>query len=323
MSSSPPNKTLLEWVRKRKADLSPGGQISKIELWHVVDGEAGERMCVFNLEERNEDEDPDDLCQEIWNEAMEDAETRVQGSMQRYVVQAYKGSDTQPDETKPFLLTGRAMSSLIGNGSETPTNRGLIAQEMRQNDNLHAMVIRLCESSAGTLARQNQELREETSKLYAERRQYAELEQKMLDRQHERDMEREEKARASEQWGQLVSMALGLGPMILSKFLAAGPVAGSFGPPQPPGAPNVPPAAGGASPAGGGVESTIAPNMAAQAARDMSAGNILATLRPEQLSAIFNLLDPQQAMALMELYQSFREDHQRQSEEKANAQETH
>lgn len=293
-NATAPSNTLLEWIRKRKADLTPAGTITKIELWHAIDGIEAEPLSTFDITARPEDEDPDDLAQEIWNEAYEDAGTRPQGSHQRYVVRAFRGEQSAlPEESKAFIVQGAAVSSMIGSGSDSPTPRGMMAQEMRHTDNLHALVVRMCEGVAGQMASQLREAREDNTRLYNERRQLYELEQKMLDKTHEREMDRTDRERSAQRVDSLMTMASTLLPIIASKFLQ--------GPPAP------------AMMAGPGAHASHpnpAPSarVAAVMARDVAIGNVLESLRPEQIKGLFDLLSEEQKLAFMELYGSYRQE---------------
>lgn len=291
-----PNRQLQEWIRKRRADLTPDGLISRIELWHVIDGEGGEPLSTYVIADRPEDEDPDDLTQEIWNEAEEDAATRPQGSYQRYAVRAFRGDDAMPEETKAFLCSGRAITALIGSDSESASPRGLIAQERRQNDNLHAMVIRMCEGMAGHLERRTAAQNEEITDLYRERRALFDLEQKLKDQEHQRELEREEKRRSAERLDSIMTAGLtilqSMGPLILSKVLAgpaAGPaaaIAGGMGMPNP---------------------ATLHPRAAEAIARDSAVSGVLESLDFEQVKTIAGSLRPEQQLAFLELYKSYSE----------------
>ncbi len=294
---SQPDPKLRNWIAKRKADLTPDGVISRIELWHVIDGEAGECLSTFILADRPDDEDPDDLCQEIWNEAEEDASTRPQGSYQRYLVRAFRGDDVTPEETKAFLCHGRAISALIGSDSESATPRGLIAQERRQNDNLHAMVIRLCETMTMTLERRTASQATEIDNLTRERRTLYDLEQRLKDREHERQLERDAQQKSQERLDTLVQGGMTLlgtlGPLLLGKLLSGSPAAAALA-----GAAGVP------SP------DTLHPRVAGAMSRDASLYKIAESLSPEQLESFVGALRPEQQLAFLELWKSLREAHE-------------
>lgn len=304
-----PDPKLRNWIAKRRADLTPDGLISRIELWHVVDGEPGDPLSTFVLADRPEDEDPDDLTQEIWNEAEEDAGTRPQGSYQRYMVRAFRGDDTIPEETKAFLCMGRGITALIGGDSTSPTPRGMLSQELRQNDNLHAMVIRLCQTMTTTLEARTERQSQEIEQLHRQRRELFDLEQRLKDREHERAMEREEKAKSQERVDQLIQGGLGLlttlGPLILGKLLSG-------------------PAAGALSAATGLPAGDLHPRAAGAISRDMALYKIAESLSPEQLETFIGALRPEQQLAFLELWKELRSAHEpAPNEENSHEQETH
>lgn len=290
--SPQPNRNLANWIGKLAADLTPEGSITRLVLWHSVDGDGGDTLCTIEMEGRPQDEDPDDLVMEIWDEAWQDACTRPQGSHQRYVVQAYRGDNSQSEDSKPFTIQGTAVTSLIGNATEPPTPRGLLSQEMRQNDTMHAMMIRMCEATAGSTSVALLKEREENERLRQKGYEFIELREKLLDRQHERDMERDKAKRTDERVDALLTLAQGLLPMVAAKFLGAGKPGNSADETVAVSSPAVLPSSG----------------IAAAAARDKSVGGLLSSLRPEQIENIFATLDPEQSLALMEVYTTHRDE---------------
>lgn len=327
-----PNKKVVDWIAKRRTDLTEIGLISRFELWHVEDGTLGECLGRYDMETRDDDEDPEDLAQEIWSDAVEDSGTRPTGSYQRYVVKAYRGEKHEADESKGFNLTGSAGSGFMG-GSESPTPRGMMSQEMRMSDNLHGLMVRMAEGSAGQLAKQLEESREREANLLMQRSRLLEIEQRLLDRQHERDMDREERAKSGERLDMVMGMITNLAPLLISKLFEGkglpGPIGamlggggGSGGGAPPTGGPE----ARGPGPEGGpgsGSESGphasgLTPQASAEAAhnrirrvlaRDEGLGNLLSTLEQPQIMALAQILRPDQAMGFMQLYQDFKEEH--------------
>ncbi|MGB1275478.1 MAG: hypothetical protein ACPG77_06995 [Nannocystaceae bacterium] len=276
----PPEKRLSSWISKMASDLTPDGSINKVELWHSVEGEGGERLLTIRTEDRPHDEDVDDLAVEIWNEAYQDASTRTQGRPQRYIVQMFRGSDITPEDSRGFVIVGMGVSSLTGGSSEPPTARGVLGQDMRQNDNLHALVVRMCEASAGTLAVQLERERRENDRLREANRKAAALEQDLLDRKHDRDLKREQESKKEDRLDSLLTLASSMVPMIAAKVLGAGQ-------PSPDGSPPALEAAKGA-------------------ARDQSVGSLLSSLEASQVQQIFSVLTTEQSIAMMEIYESFR-----------------
>lgn len=319
-----PQKAIVEWVTKRRTDLTDEGVISRFELWHSVDGEVSEPIGRYEMETRDEDEDPEDLVQEMWNDAVHDAGTRPQGSYQRYVIKAFRGDKQEPDEAKAFALSGAAVSSHLG-GTESPNPRGMLAQDMRFSDNLHGLVLRMAEGSAGQLAAQLEKAREENANLLMQRSRLLEIEQRLLDRSHERQMDREERAKSGERIDMVLGMLTNLAPMILSKLFAGGPMPGALGAvmagaaamgagesPHPSPQPSQPssqePSHPAETPARGPDPSQVS-RIHAIMARDEGIKNLLGTLNAEQVNKLAQILRPDQAMGFMEVYQAYHEEH--------------
>lgn len=311
---SAPNKSVVEWVTKRRTTMSEDQElVSRFELWHAVDGEVSEPLGRYEMETRDDDEDAEDLVQEIWNDAQSDATTRPQGSYQRYVIKSFRGAreTDQADETRAFAITGTAVSSAMG-GTESPTPRGMMAQEMRQNDNLHGMVIRLADASAGQLAQQLRESREENANLLSQRSRLLDIEQRLLDRAHEREMDKLERQKSGERMDMVLGMLTTFAPMILGKLFEGkglpagiGAMLGGGGSPGAP-SPNPSPPAPGPP---GGLDPEQANRVRRVFARDAGIGSLLGTLEPSQLQTMAGALRPDQAMGFLQLYQDFRAEH--------------
>ncbi len=306
-----PNQKLLEWVRKFRADLTPEGTITRVELYHAIDGEMGERLATFEMADRDEDEDPDDFAQEIWDEAEDDASTQPTGSFQRYIVKAYRGDTREPDEQKSFTTTGKLVTALTGNGSEPPTHRGEIMQGMRERGDLHALVVRLCEATSGSAAVQLQREREENNRLREVGYKYEQLRQELLDKSLERDIARKDAENNAQQMSMLWGTLIQLAPVVLSRILAPPPVAGAALPLQPLGsvAPAGPEGPAVRQPAGsvGPQAQPPAPVSAPVNERDRAMAELLATIKPEQMNKLIGAFDEQQMQTFLAVYTSYRD----------------
>ena len=307
MQTSPDQK-LLEWVRKFRVDLTPEGTITRIELYHSVEGSLGERLATFEMADRDDDEDPDDLAQEIWDECEEDAGTRPTGSVERYTVQAFRGDTREPDEQKSFTVRGKLVTGLIGNGSEPPTQLGMVAGEMRRTNDLHALVVRMCEATAGSAAVQLQREREENQRLREQGFQYAKLREDMLDRSQEREIARKEAESSQNMTNMLLGSLIQLAPVILTRLLAAPAPATAAMPLSPP-----PPAAG-AGAAAGSTPRPSSPSSGGAAAvppevaqRDAQVAALLGTITPDQLQQLLSTFTEEQTSRFLGVYTSFRE----------------
>lgn len=288
-----PDHRLLEWIRSKRVDLTPEGSITRLELYHKVEGEGGERLCVFEMADRDEDEDPDDLAQELWNTAEEDAAMRSQGSHQVYIVRAYRGDTREPDEQKSFAISGKLITSLTGNDTEPPTPRGEMMAEMRMTRELHALVVRMAEHTAGSACAQLQIERQENSRLVNIGFEHAKLQQQLLDRSNERAIELEQAKSNAAMMQALFGMLLQFAPIVLNRFLA---------PPAPPGAatPLAPATPTPAMPAAPSVPPVVV-------ARDQTTAALLATVTPQQVGKLLDTFTPEQTEKFLALYQSHRD----------------
>lgn len=293
-----PNAQLLEWIRKLAVDLTPDGSITRLELYHAIEGNAGERLSTVEMADRDEEEDPDDLAQELWDEACQDASTQPQGTHQRYIVRAFRADSTEAEEQKAFTLTGKAVSALVGGSTEPPTARGELSMNMRHADNLHAMVIRMTEATAGTAVTQLQKEREENNRLRAASYEYAKLREEMLDRSQERDIRRQEFQTGQARTAQLLGVVTNMLPVLIAKFVTPPALAtGTAQAASPLGVAPTDAMAAAAAPA--------AP--AAAVARDAAVGQLLSTVTPEQMQVLIGTFDETQTLAFVELYGSHKQ----------------
>ncbi|HEV8550940.1 MAG TPA: hypothetical protein VGQ57_17960 [Polyangiaceae bacterium] len=298
-----PDQRLLEWIRKLRVDLTPEGTITRLELYHSIEGTLGERLATFEMADRDDDEDPDDLAQEVWDTTEEDAATRPTGSIERYVIQAFRGDTREPDEQKAFTTRGKLVTALTGNSSEPPTEMGMRLQGMRQSNDLHALVVRMCEASAGTMAVQLERERTENNRLRDISYQHEQLRQQMLDRSLERELAREDAKQSQQMMMMLTQTLLQFAPLILQRLLtppapngAAAPLAPAAPPAASPGAP--PPVPMAAAPTG--------PSPVVQL-RDGAIGALLETMSQEQVGQLLGVLSPEQTQQFLGIYTSFRE----------------
>lgn len=306
-----PNQKLLEWVRKFRADLTPEGTITRVELYHSIEGQMGERLATFEMADRDDDEDPDDLAQEIWDECEEDASTRPTGQIERYVVQAFRGDTREPDEQKAFTTRGKLTTALTGNSSEPPTMMGQTMAEMRRTNDLHALVVRMCEATSGSAAVQLQREREENARLREVGFEYEKLRQDMLDRSLDRDLKRKDAEASQQMNNMLLGTLVQLAPVILTRLLAAPPPASAAMPLGPP--PAAPPAASGAprkgpQPSPGPAPAAPAPEAAAPVVETYRAvAELLGTVTPQQMQGLLSTFTEEQTKRFLGIYTSIRE----------------
>lgn len=292
-----PDQRLLEFIRKFRTDLTPEGTISRIELHHSVEGEMGERLDSFEMADRDDDEDPDDLAQEIWDVAEEDSATRATGSVQRYVVQLFRGDTREPDAQKAFTTVGKLSTALTGNGTEPPTPRGEMMQAMRERNDMHALVVRMCEATAGAAAVQLQREREENGRLREVGYKYEQLRQEMLDRQLERDLKRKDEESSQQLNQMLIGTLLQFAPVILGKLLAPAPPPGAATPLPPPTA--TPETAASSPPAPAPSKPIVE--------RDRTIAELLGSVTLPQMQSLLNAFDDEQKAKFLKAYTSYRD----------------
>ena len=163
-----PSEEVTRWIKARLNEPVSGssGIITKIELHHAVEGEGSEMMCVVRV---SDDADHDDVAQEIWNTAEEDASTRMSGRMQRYVMIARWAGEGEEPLRKPFLMNGKATLDLMSGDTEGSTPAGTMGQMMRHTEKLHTSIMQLTEMTAGRLARDLEQERKIRMRLEDER----------------------------------------------------------------------------------------------------------------------------------------------------------
>lgn len=306
-----PDQRLLEWIRKFRTDLTPDGTITRLELYHSVEGSLGERLATFEMADRDEDEDPDDLAQEVWDEAESDAATRPTGSIERYVIQAFRGDTREPDEQKSFTTRGKLVTALTGNSSEPPTEFGMRTQGMRQSNDLHALVVRMCEASAGSMAVQLERERQENNRLRGIAIEAEQLKQTMLDRSLERELARSDAQQSQQMMMMLTQTLLQFAPLVLQRLLAPAPPAGAAMPLAPPAAPTAAPQ-GSAPPSASHPPPHSAPpppppHNPVVVMRDAAIGSLLEGMTPEQVAQLVSVFSPEQTQQFLGVYTSFRE----------------
>lgn len=291
-----PDQRLLEFIRKFRADLTPEGTITRLELYHSIEGSMGERLATFEMADRDDDEDPDDLAQEIWDECESDSATRPTGAIERYTVQAFRGDTREPDEQKSFTCRGKLVTALTGNSSEPPTERGMIMADNRRTNDLHALVVRMCEATAGSAAIQLQREREENNRLREVAFEYEKLRQQLLDNSLDRELKRKDAEASGQQMQMLLTVALQFLPAVLSRLVA---------PPSAPGAalPLAPAIAAAPAPSPM-VETPPAPPVLL---RDATVAELLESVSMEQMQAMLATFNDAQKQKFLAVYTSFRE----------------
>jgi len=212
----PAPPTILKWIRFQLADLTDQGRITRLELFHTVEGENGERLQVFKLKDT---EDPNDLATLVWETSEGDAASRQHGVSHRYTMLAFRNEIDAPEAQHSFLVHGRGMQAdknFLDTEVGAPNERGLMGQLMRQNAELHRLVVmdqgRLsAELEAERRRRQNVE--EQASKTF-------ELHQKLMDRAGERELQHAKEISRERRMDEMVDVFKTIGPTMLLKLFS-------------------------------------------------------------------------------------------------------
>ncbi len=287
--SMPPND-LLKWTKKIKTEVSEDGGVSRVELWHAIEGEGGDRISTFkNLGEHA----PEDLAEAIWEAAEGDAKTRTAGMPQRYSAQAFvesDDSDGMPEHMHPFVLKGGQAGDLFGDDTEPSTPAGQTKQNMRHTENLHRLLVQQTEFTAGRLARDYAE--ERKARIEAENRSLniLELHQKLLDRQNEREIEQAKAIMSEKRTDAVLGLMMTMAPLIVAKFMPA-----MLGAPMPgiPPAPGAPPQAG------------IMGPLLTGSPRSIKLGQILLSIPRDRAGELLSSLSQMTQLAVMQLVASY------------------
>lgn len=268
-----PTNDVTDWVKDRMNDLRGDGlgAFTSIEAHHALDEDNGsETLKRVGI---RDGDDPLDVAQELWDAIEDDANSRVEGRMQRYVLLAFRDGQKDPEERKSLRMSGRATMNFLGGDTEAPTGSGHLAQLMRHNEQLTTRLMQLNDMTTGRLARDLEAERQRNLVLEKERSSMFEMYQELQDKAHERKMEIEKEEAKQRRYQEVMGLVMSVAPLAMSRMLSA-PVGG-----------NQLPAAG---------------------ARDESTHQFLKSLSEEEaqkLLAVVQTFPMEKQMALMALYQ--------------------
>ena len=276
------NDNLVGWIRKQVADLTEDGVIDRFELWHVVDGESGERcQTISRPDGEDENFDVELLAQGIWDIAEHDSGTRTTGVPQRYVVWAFRaGAGDEPCSTHPFILRGRGASPfMMGGDTEPPTEKGQIAAHLRHSENQHRMIMHFAESLSGRLSKELDSERQLRVTLQDKVVESYSVFQDLLDRKADRETEQARELSKARRHDEMMGMLMAFVPLIMAKL------------------------------AGG--KDGIGQILPKQGLRDHAIGKFMRELSQEEFMGILKSVSPAKQAALLEVYKSYREDDQK------------
>lgn len=261
---SAPDSKLTPWLRRYLRELREGGSVDRVEMYHTGESSPVERILVVSVADGV---DADELGQELWDAAEQDASSRQEGRSERYTVGTFGADDRAPLAQFSFLVA-TGTPGIIGS-NDPATEKGERAQVLRHQENLHRMLL---EQSTYFTNSMRQELdRERTARLALEKQQLETFVtmQELLDKKHERDMDTARETAKAQRHEQIMGLLMSAAPLLMAQFL------------------------GGKGMPGAGI------------ARDEGIREFLKALKPEEINGIIKSLEPAHAMVLMELYKSY------------------
>lgn len=274
------------WVTKLQEEIrEEEGEsivIDRLEVWHAVEGEGGERLLVLKS---ITGQDADDIAASIWASAENDANARPNATPQRYVVLGFDPAayaenpeSAQPEDRIAFVVKGKTNSLMFGD-TDSPTEKGALGHSMRMTNNIHQMMMGMVEATTGRVVRQLEQetrRREKAEKVGMEL--YDAL-QTAKDNSVEREIHRAAELARVKRSEELMSMCVTLAPMLLT-----------------------------------GLMTKVIPREAQEIARDKGIQKLLKTLNQEQVAAILETLQPEQRIAMIQLYAQYREEEQKEQD---------
>jgi hypothetical protein len=213
------------------ADITEAGAISRFELIHMVEGERAERLDLWRSDS-DSPRSPDDLAKEVQDSAQRDAQSRVTGLTQRYVVYAFRAQSEEHESQHAFLVRPGSHVSRLGEDSEPPTDKGVIAQSMRHGEQVHRLLMTAGDVMVGRLSSELDKERDARQK--AEQLNWTVFEkyQSLLDREHERRITEAKELMKARRVDELMGVVTALLPILATKFLGSTPVRGNEPPQQ-------------------------------------------------------------------------------------------
>jgi hypothetical protein len=289
---SAPSLALAKWLTRYLSDITEEGAIARFELFHKIEGEHAERLELWR-NDADDARDPQELAQEIQDAADRDVLSRVSGQPQRYAVYAFRGETEEHESQLSFLVRPGLHQTRFGEDSEPPTEKGVIAHFMRQNENIHRLMIGSQQATVGQLSSDLERERAARQKSEDLHWNMFEKYQKLLDKEHERRIAEAKELMKARRLDEMLGVATALLPIIVTKVL------GTMNQ-QPPAAAATLPAGQAAlsSPAAGAPEYPADP-------KDAAIRVFFAGLSEIEISGVLGSLSGTNQLALAELHRAF------------------
>ncbi|HKY34833.1 MAG TPA: hypothetical protein VJN18_02735 [Polyangiaceae bacterium] len=219
---SAPSQNLVKWLTRMLADITDAGAIGRFELIHKIEGEHAERLDIWRSD-ADSPRSPDELGQEMQDAAQRDAQSRVSGLPQRYVVYAFRAQSEEHESQHAFLVRPGSHLSRLGEDSEPPNDKGVIGQSMRHSEQVHRLLITGGDVMIGRLASELE--RERDARVKAEQLNWSVFEkyQSLLDREHERRVVEAKELMKARRVDELMGVVTALVPILATKLLGGSP----------------------------------------------------------------------------------------------------
>lgn len=289
---SPPSLGLTKWLARYLADVTEEGAISRFELFHKIEAEQAERIELWR-NDPDDARDPQELAQEMQDAAERDVQSRISGQPQRYVVYAYRAENDEHESQFSFLVRPTLHQGRLGEDSEPPTEKGVISHFMRQNENMHRLMISSQQATVGQLASDLE--RERGARQKSEDLHWSMFEkyQQLLDREHERRISEAKELMKARRLDEMLGVATALLPIVVTKLL------GSMNQPAAP--QGLPVAANDTQVGAVAAAQPIDP-------KDAAIRQFFAGLSEVEISGVLGSLSGSNQLALAELHRAFSED---------------
>ena len=288
---SAPSFGLVKWLTRYLSDVTEEGMIARFELFHTIEGEHADRLELWR-NSTDDPRDPQELAQEIQDAADRDVQSRISGQPQRYAVYAFRAESEEHDGQTSFLVRPTLHQSRYGEDSEPPTEKGVIAHFMRQNENMHRLMIGSQQATVGQLTSDLE--RERSARQKSEDLHWSMFDkyQKLLDKEHERRIAEAKELMKARRLDEMLGVATALLPIVVTKLM------GSINQQSAPAATTAPAQAALPAPPALAAEYPVDPN-------DAAIRLFFAGLSEVEISGVLGSLSGTNQLALAELHRAF------------------
>jgi len=290
---SAPSFGLLKWLTRYLSDVTEEGVIARFELFHTIEGEHADRLELWR-NSADDPRDPQELAQEMQDAADRDIQSRISGQPQRYAVYAFRAENEAHEGQMSFLVRPSLHQSRYGEDSEPPTEKGVIAHFMRQNENMHRLMIGSQQATVGQLTSDLERERSARQKSEDLHWNMFDKYQKLLDKEHERRIAEAKELMKARRLDEMLGVATALLPIVVTKLL------GSVNQQSTP------------APTTALAQAPMAPALAAEYPtdpKDVAIRQFFAGLSEVEISGVLGSLSGTNQLALAELHRAFSDEH--------------